>query len=296
MPYAVFDTKADSIYKDDIEWRYHFPSRYLALAAQAVGSWIIYREPRANGGRMAYFAVAKLTHIERDPEQANHHYAYVDSFTEFDRAVSWQTVGGEYRERWLRELPQEEVGVQMRGKSIRVLEPQDFIAIVNGGLQETIEAEFTQTPPLEEYADPERRIKTVLVNQKVRERSFRINVVRAYSGVCALTGLSIRDLKGNPEAQAAHIKGVENGGPDTTTNGLALCATVHWLFDRHLVTLSDDLGIIFSEHLIPAPIVQLLEPQRERIILPGDRHLCPALRFVRFHREKYVRLHGTDVR
>jgi putative restriction endonuclease len=33
---------------------------------------------------------------------------------------------------------------------------------------------------------------------------------------------------------------VAEGGPDVVQNGIALSATAHWLFDRHLIALTDD--------------------------------------------------------
>ena len=58
---AIFDTKPGSGYDDDVARRYHFPDRYLAQAEPAVGDWIAYREPRRDGGRSGYVAVARLS-------------------------------------------------------------------------------------------------------------------------------------------------------------------------------------------------------------------------------------------
>jgi putative restriction endonuclease len=40
--------------------------------------------------------------------------------------------------------------------------------------------------------------------------------------------------------------GVQDGDPDVVQNGLALSATVHWLFDRHLMSLTDNVGLLVS--------------------------------------------------
>lgn len=284
MSYVVFDTKADSIYKDEIENRYHFPARYHAYATSAVGGWVVYREPRAGGGRMAYFAAARLLKVEPDPDQSGHYYAFVDSFTEFDREVSWQSEDLQYREKWLRELPQSEVGVQMRGKSVRQLMRDDFLNIISEGLPSLFQSLVSGQPRPLDGDEFERSTKTALVNRKVRERSFRANVIKAYGGVCAFTGISILDLNGKPEVEAAHIQSVEHGGPDMTSNGLALCRTAHWLFDRYLVSVSDDYKLIIDAENLPSELVKLLVPQTNSIILPNDHRFKPALRFIRFHR------------
>lgn len=46
---------------------------------------------------------------------------------------------------------------------------------------------------------------------------------------------------GRAEAEAAHIRSVEANGPDIVSNGLALSGTAHWMFDRGLLSLTDDL-------------------------------------------------------
>jgi putative restriction endonuclease len=48
---------------------------------------------------------------------------------------------------------------------------------------------------------------------------FHLNVREAYCFRCAVTGLEIRNGGGRPEVQAAHIRAVEDGGPDGVQNG-----------------------------------------------------------------------------
>lgn len=66
MPNAVFTYSPSSDYDDQPEVRYHFPKTYRRVAAQAVGDWILYYEPRrtegasSSSGRQSYFAMAKV--------------------------------------------------------------------------------------------------------------------------------------------------------------------------------------------------------------------------------------------
>lgn len=46
---------------------------------------------------------------------------------------------------------------------------------------------------------------------------------------------------------AAHIHSFSKGGPCTIRNGLALSKTAHWLVDRGLWSLSDDLHILVKQ-------------------------------------------------
>ena len=68
-----------------------------------------------------------------------------------------------------------------------------------------------------------------------RDRVFATAVKRAYDNTCAISGLRILNGGGTAEAQAAHIRPVKDNGPDSVRNGLALSATVHWMFDRGLI-------------------------------------------------------------
>ena len=55
---AVFDTRSDTAYDDDIVRRYHFPNAYLGEARKSVRDWVVYREPRRGGGRQAYVGLS----------------------------------------------------------------------------------------------------------------------------------------------------------------------------------------------------------------------------------------------
>jgi putative restriction endonuclease len=95
--------------------------------------------------------------------------------------------------------------------------------------------------PVEEQ---ERRIEQILVNRKIRDASFRRQVCDAYDNICAVTKFRIVNGGGKAEVQAAHIWPVAAGGPDVIQNGIALSGTAHWLFDRHLISLTDDYRLL----------------------------------------------------
>lgn len=90
------------------------------------------------------------------------------------------------------------------------------------------------------------------------------------------------------EAQAGHIWSVADGGPDIVQNGIALSATVHWLFDRHLIALTDELALLVSHNKVPAELRTLFAQQMQRIHLPRDRGQWPHLPYVRRHRARFA--------
>src|SRR6516164_11574479 len=94
MSKAVFTTKVAPGYRDLPESRYHFPKTYLNQVRRSVGDHIVYYEPRrssvdlsSGGGRQSYFGVARVVDIIDDPDLADHYYALVADYLDFDRPV-----------------------------------------------------------------------------------------------------------------------------------------------------------------------------------------------------------------
>ncbi|CAN0320940.1 unnamed protein product, partial [Phaeothamnion confervicola] len=286
---VIFDTRAESQYDDDIVQRYHFPNRYLPAARQAVGDWIVYREPRRAGGRSGYVAVARLLLVEPDSETPGFSYARIADFLPFDAVVPLRHGAGFY-ERQLGFVPKPSlIGASLRGKSIRIISDEEFASIVLAGLTKTLapdnairlelDASHVDRETMEliaaSEAEQERRIVQILVNRKIREASFRRQVIDAYENTCAVTRLKIVNGGGKAEAQAAHIWPVAGGGPDVIQNGIALSATAHWLFDRHLISLTDDRGLLVAHNRVPSELQSLFQNQLQRIHLPKNQALWP---------------------
>lgn len=299
---GVFDTKAGSGYDDDIVRRYHFPSRYLAVAKQLVGDWVVYRAPRRDGVNQGYIGAARVFSLEEDRSTPGHTYARMDQFLPFDRVVPF-VIEGRYAEAPLRALPKRSlVGSALQGRSVRPLDDLDFAAIVRAGLSETLAPANARRLELDPaHVDPdtaalaaapveeqERRIEQVILNRKIREASFRRRVLEAYDSRCAVTGFRIINGGGKAEAQAAHIWPVSEGGPDVVQNGLALSATVHWLFDRHLISLTNDYRLLVAHNRVPPEVRSLISRQDEQILLPRDAELRPHPAYLARHREAYA--------
>ena len=127
--------------------------------------------------------------------------------------------------------------------------------------------------------------ETVLTSRKVRDRQFRKRVLDAYECRCALTGMRLINGGGRAEVQAAHIMSVAADGPDTEVNGIALSGTVHWMFDRGLISLSDRGDILLSSKIGDiASVERLIDPDR-RARRPDSESLRPHRRYLAWHRE-----------
>jgi putative restriction endonuclease len=298
---AVFDTKPSSGYDDDLTSHYQFPRRYLGLVKEAVGDWVVLRRPRADGGNLAYFAVARVEALEPDPNDPTLTFARLANYLDFDTNVGWRREE-RYAEQALRDMPAQQVGVYLRGRSVRSLSDADFAAIVSAGLSQTLAPDNAIKLGLvgvEEAAQPfefdivsgldqVRRVEQMLVNRKIRDANFRRHVCDAYYDRCAVTGLRIINGGGRSEVQAAHIWGVGEGGPDVVQNGIALSGTIHWLFDRHLVSLTNEYRLLVSHNKVPAELRVLFERQLDRIHLPKDEHLWPHPAYIERHRERFM--------
>ena len=68
-------------------------------------------------------------------------------------------------------------------------------------------------------------------------------------------------------------------------NGIALSATVHWLFDRHLISIGEDYRLLVSHNRVPVELTNLFRPERVGLHLPKDRRLWPFPAFLAHHRD-----------
>jgi putative restriction endonuclease len=295
MAKGVFTTKAMPSYDDLPERRYHFPRTYLNQVNQTVGDFIVYYEPRrssvelsSRGGRQAYFAVAQVREVVEDQTQPNSYYALVDNYLDFDRPVPF-TEGEHYYERTLRK----EDGTTNKGafgRAVRIVSDAEFELILRAGFAPVLEGKAPElATSIPELAEPEvpfqRPMIEMTVSRRFRERSFMYSVRSAYGNRCALTGLRLINGGGRPEVQAAHIQPVAAEGPDSVRNGLALSGTVHWMFDRGLVSIGDNHKILVAKDNASEDAARLLNASG-LVNLPSDPTLYPNPRYLKFHRDK----------
>jgi putative restriction endonuclease len=289
MANAVFTTSESSAYDDRPEVRYHFPRTYLNQAEQAVGDWILYYEPRrtsgpsSSTGRQAYFAAAFVDRVTPDPQTPDHFYAWLKHYIELDQAVPFRE-GDHYFESLLRK-DDGSTNKGAFGRAVRAIPREEFDKVLRAGLSTAPDPWETAAHVHEEPAEyPARPIIERLQARKYRDVAFRRHVRAAYDNTCAFTGLRLINGGGRPEVQAAHIWAVENDGPDTVRNGLALTGTAHWLFDRGLVTVDDSFRIQVASAGLPAGLAPLIAPG-QKIRLPEKEYQWPHAHFLRWHRE-----------
>ena len=296
MPKAVLTTKIDPTYDDLPEQRYHFPRTYLRQVEAAKGDFVVYYEPRrssgdlsSRGGRQAYFATARIVEVRPDPARAEHFYADVNSYLDFPRPVPFHEGQHYYKSAIQRGDGATNKGAF--GRAVRSLPESEYDAILRAGLA-TVLGE-TKTEPLGPpsyggFAEPpatfERPIVERVVARPFREAAFSGSIKAAYRDTCAFTGLKIVNGGGRSEVQAAHIRPVTASGPDSLRNGIALSGTVHWMFDRGLISIADNHELLFTKGKVPKQVLGLLNPDRQ-LLAPSRPEQAPHPIFLRWHRE-----------
>jgi len=307
MSKAVLTTKVDPTYDDLPEQRYHFPRTYLRQVEAAQGDWIVYYEPRRpsgdlmkTGGKQAYFATARITDIIQDPSKADHFYGLIDDFHPFDHAVPFKDADHYYEGGLRKEDGSTNKGAF--GRAVRNISDEEYDLILAAGFAHVMGTRDRERPapdPAEEASielgdNPqmpyevgsiERRIVSQVVQRPFRDRAFSVAIKAAYQDTCAVTGLKLINGGGRSEVQAAHIRPVADRGPDSVRNGLALSGTVHWMFDRGMISVDDNYSLLIASGGVPDTITRLNNPER-RLLVPSRPHERPHSQFLQYHRRQ----------
>ncbi len=174
---------------------------------------------------------------------------------------------------------------------MRRLSDADFAEIVRRGLPQDLQEQeaIRYDPARNESAEPfvpfERPVIERLTSRPYRDVAFRRKVREAYDYRCTLSGLQLRNGGGRPEVQAAHIIPVDRQGDDSVHNGLALSGTLHWMFDRGLISVADDHSILVSRNKVPDEVTARLLSPSGKLHLPTKRHDHPHPANLKWHRE-----------
>lgn len=294
MAFGVFIHRQDSIYDDSPAERYQFPRQYLGRVQTCIGDWIIYYEPRKVAGTRGYFAVAKVQQVIPDPTAPDMYIAVIEpgSYLDFVHPVPFTDAQGVIE----RGVLNDEGRISGRAQAaVRPLSPADFDRIISLGLEDQapllprLDGNAVSDGFAEELApfvfEQARERATFLASRIVRDRVFRRVVLRAYDERCAITGLKLINGGGRAEVAAAHIRPVEAKGPDVVNNGIALSGTAHWMFDRGLISLSDDLDILISRQANDADGIRSFINRTGRALPPLRTHDRPHPHFLQWHRE-----------
>ncbi|WP_426425616.1 HNH endonuclease [Bradyrhizobium genosp. A] len=294
MGFGVFIHRSDSIYDDSPAERYQFPSQYLRRVEACIGDWIIYYEPSKVAETRGYFAMARVQQLIADPSISGMYLALIEpgSYLDFANPVPFNGPAGPVE----RGVLNEQGRISGRAQSaVRPISPDDFNRICEIGLAENtplLPRRDDDVRPLdlsEEQApftfEQHRDRVSLTVSRILRDRVFRRVVLRAYDERCAITGLKLINGMGRAEVAAAHIRPVEAHGPDIISNGIALSGTAHWMFDRGLISLADNLEILISRQTNDLESVRSIINKTGHALEPRRTSDRPHPHFLRWHRD-----------
>lgn len=294
MGFGVFIHRLDSIYEDTPAEQYQFPRQYLRRVEACIGDWIIYYEPSKVADTRGYFAIAKVRQVIPDPSAPEMYLALIEpgSYLDFANPVPFNGATGPIESGVLNEQGR----ISGRAQSaVRPISPEDFRRIVELGFEEKVPLlpRFDNEMPApgfdEEQVpfrfDEQRDRVSVTVSRILRDRVFRRVVLRAYDERCAITGLKLINGRGRAEVAAAHIRPVEASGPDIVSNGIALSGTAHWMFDRGLISLADDLEILISRQTNNPQEIRSIINKSGQALAPHSIFARPHPHFLKWHRE-----------
>lgn len=301
MAKAILYHKDGSGYKDLCGRLYHFPKMYLSRVQQAQNDWIVYYGPLSGLPSRYYSGLAKVMSIRADDDMSDHFYAELSDYIDFDHPLEYRENGG-----YERQLvsPDGSVNPGRSIQAVRIISEQEFVDLVKAGLSEPdewpqrVDEPGDVTPATDPFLSFEfdelgqasytpdgfdRPIIASTINRPFRDAKFRQHVRQVYDRTCAFTGLRLINGRGRPEVEAAHIIPVERGGNDSVQNGIALSGTVHWMFDRGLLSLADDFTILQSRQLNEDISHLLVKDGKARV--PTAPHLRPHVHYLAWHRD-----------
>ena len=261
-----------------------------------MGDWVIFYENRR--GAFGYTTVQKVRGVAPDPDLPDHFYAWLDPASEwsFERVVPRAGPDGVAYEHSLRGPEGQPTSGGANVSAVRRLTAGEFAQIVTFGLHasdgpealsrlEVPQPGFAEQPSPFEPAPLTGFRPDILMSRKYRDASFARQVKLAYGYRCAISGLALRNGGGRPEVEAAHIRPVSDGGPDHVRNGIALSGTLHWMFDRGLISVAEDYSILVSDNKVPRDTAARLISPEGRLFLPSDPRLRPHPDYLKYHRE-----------
>jgi putative restriction endonuclease len=135
---------------------------------------------------------------------------------------------------------------------------------------------------------------TALVEKRTlglaRSRAFQSRILELYNSRCALCGKALQTPAGLSEIEAAHIVPRALRGADDARNGLALCRSHHWAFDRGLFGVGKAGTILIPAKVSALPQNFHLNPFASQALRPpSNSSLSPAPEAFEWHWENVVK-------
>lgn len=163
-------------------------------------------------------------------------------------------------------------------------------SILDNNFPESIHEDILQAVNIE--------VNEAAIKRKKRDPSFRDRVLTAYEYQCAVCGFNVRVSNSLVGLEAAHIKWHQAGGPDTESNGIALCALHHKLFDRGAYTLNENMQVTVSDRAHGSNGLNewLLVFSGKEIRAPQRSSFYPKISFTNWHVREVFQGYSREIK
>jgi putative restriction endonuclease len=128
------------------------------------------------------------------------------------------------------------------------------------------------------------------VSRIARSQAFKKILLPLYDRRCAVCGLAHAGPDNLTETEGAHIVPRRLKGADDSRNGLALCRSHHWAFDRGLFGVDSHRKILVRPSTLAEPRNHHLVPfHGQNIRSPSSAVMKPSSEALEWHLENVVR-------
>jgi putative restriction endonuclease len=158
-------------------------------------------------------------------------------------------------------------------------EPTNFVLKHKGQSElESIRRELDDLGEFDPESSEDARLRTWgAIVRRQGQKKFRLELIEAYEGGCAITRCSVLDL-----LEAAHITPYQGIHTNHISNGLLLRTDLHTLFDLGMIAFDEELRVVILNEMLRSTEYGKLEGKP--IFLPSDVLLHPSSKSVVAHR------------
>lgn len=218
----------------------------------------------------------------------------------FPRMKNWSkvTLGNQFRHRinWLRAMGfitimRGKYSLSENGWRFVITSPPEAIAIQQHEIKREEnrlrDAALGNFQPFDLSAEKTRFLRSSFV----RARAFRNVVINQYSYRCAICAFRLITPHGLHEAQAAHIIPRQLRGSDDPRNGMCLCGTHHWAFDKGVISVcAKNFSVMTATYLEEAKddesVQRLLQLRGKHIQAVANQNYSPSVEALDWHNKQ----------
>ena len=158
------------------------------------------------------------------------------------------------------------------------------------------EVEEMAAEPFVAYRKDKKKRRKVSRYVQVREAGFSLAVRKNYKYSCAVCRNRVVTPGGETLVEGAHIIPWSKSNNDDPRNGLSLCRTHHWMFDKMMLTIRTDYSVQLSKWLSRDKnrAEETMRLKDAEILLPGRFDFYPSAEALEHHNERFESYHKEN--